>query len=93
MIYKIKPYLINNKDTHKFYNKLLENGYKIKIWDKSKDKEIYKYFLPAIRNYMFWTFDLKEEDKFKNMDLEMQSAICNNYSCTMFEKKDNIVNL
>lgn len=91
MIYKIKPYLINGKDMHKFYNELLENSYKIKIWDRSKDKGIYKYFLPSIRNYIFWTFDLKEKDKFKKMDLEMKSAICNNYPCTMFEKKDNKV--
>lgn len=73
---------------HKFYGLLLNTGYKIKVWDKNKDKKIYNYFLPAIREYMFWTFDLKEDEKFKNMENEVKAAICNNYFCTMFEKKD-----
>ena len=86
--YKIKPILINNKCMHKFYELLLNTGYKIKSWDKNKHKKIYNYFLPAIRAYMFWTFDLKQDEKFKNMENEIKAAICNNYACTMFEKKD-----
>ena len=86
--YKIKPILINEKCIHKFYHLLLNDGYEIKMWNKTKDKKIYNYFLPAIRAYMFWTFDLKDDKKFIDIDNEMKSAICNNYNCTMFCKKD-----
>ena len=40
---------------------------------------------------MFWTFDLKVDEKFKNMDNEMKAAVCNNYKCTMFKKKDTLI--
>ena len=86
--YKIKPILINVKNYHEFYQKILIAGYKIKIWNKRTDSKIYKYFLPAIRDYMFWAFNIKDAKDFSKMDIEMQSAICNNYKCTIFEKDD-----
>lgn len=89
--YRIKPILMNEKCVNKFYHLLLNDGYEIKMWNKTKDKKLYNYFLPAIREYMFWTFDLKEDKKFIDMDNEMKSAVCNNYNCTIFNKKDTII--
>lgn len=84
--YKIVPVIVEEKEVYKFYEYLLNNDYQVKIFDKKKDSQLYKYFLPAIRELMFWTFNLKEEKKFKSMNKEMQAAVCNNYSCTVFEK-------
>lgn len=89
--YKIKPILIDSRCMHKFYQFLLNTGFEIKAWDKNKNKKIYNYFLPAIREFMFWTFDLKVDEKFKAMDNEMKAAVCNNYSCTMFQSKEALV--
>ncbi len=89
MIYKIKPMIINSNNIHDLYKELLDEKYKIKMFDKNKDKEIYSYFLPVVRDYVFWTFNLKEDKNFKEMNNEMKSAICNNYSCTIFEKRDS----
>lgn len=85
--YKIIPIITNEKEMYKFYEFVLNQGYEIKVFDKKKNSNIYKYFLPAIREYMFWSFNLKDVNKFKKMNKEMQSAVCNNYSCTIFEKE------
>lgn len=86
--YKIKPLLIDKKYITRFYEKIIMLGYQVKIWNKKKDNKIYKYYLPLIREYMFWTFNLNDEKKFRSMSSGMQAAICNNYSCTIFEKED-----
>lgn len=89
--YKIIPIITNEKEMYKFYEFVLNIGYEIKVFDKKKDSHIYKYFLPVIRDYLFWTFNLKDVDKFKKMNKEMQAAVCNNYSCTIFEKEDMLI--
>ena len=89
--YKIVPMITKEKEMYKFYEFVLKNGYEIKIFNKKQDSHLYKYFLPAIRDYMFWTFNLNNDKKFKSMDREMQSAVCNNYSCAIFEKGDTLV--
>lgn len=89
--YKIIPIITNEKEMYKFYEFVLNIGYEIKVFNKKQDSHIYKYFLPAIREYMFWTFNLKDVDKFKKMNKEMQAAVCNNYSCTIFEKDSMLI--
>ena len=89
--YKIIPIITNEKEMYKFYEFVLNQGYEIKLFNKKKDSHIYKYFLPAIREYMFWTFNLKDVEKFKKMNKEMQAAVCNNYSCTIFEKENMLI--
>lgn len=86
--YKIKPILVDCKSITEFYEKILLLGYKIKIWDKKNDNKIYKFYLPDIRGYMFWTFNIVNKEKFENMDTGLQAAVCNNYSCTILEKED-----
>ena len=89
--YKIKPILINTKYYHEFYQKLLITGYKIKIWNKKTDSKIFKYYLPVVREYMFWTFNIKDSKEFEKMDVETRAAICNNYKCTAFEKDGTLI--
>lgn len=89
--FKITLLISNEKEVYKFYEFVLGEGYEVKIFDKKQDAHMYKYFLPAIRDYMFWTFNLKDDKKFKEMSKELQAAVCNNYSCTFFENKDMLI--
>ena len=84
--FEVRPILIAEKRMSEFYEFLLKSGYNVKIWSKQKNKDVYKFFLPEIREYMFWTFNLSKESKFSSMTEEMQAAVCNNYKSTVFEK-------
>lgn len=87
--YEIKPLLIEKKHMHDFYELILKQKYNLKIFDKKKDMDIYKYYLPDIREYMFWTFELKDDKKFNEMDEETKAAICNNYEVSIFQKDND----
>ncbi|MBR3325541.1 MAG: hypothetical protein IKG14_05830 [Clostridia bacterium] len=93
----IYPYLIEEQKIKKYYELLLNNNYKLKIFDKKKNKEIYNLFLPKIRNLLFWTFNLNSTNKknskeeFNNTQNELKSTICGNYYCNVFEKKDTTI--
>ena len=89
--FRIVPIITKEKEMYKFYEFILNNGYEIKIFNKRQDTHLYKYFLPVVRDYMFWTFNINNDKKFKSMNKEMQSAVCNNYSCTVFEKANMLV--
>lgn len=91
---KIHPYLIDNTRLAGYYELLFEDGFDLRIFDKKRDKELDEYFLPAIKEYLFWTFNLrtKEEIKeYKDMPDDLKSAICSRYPCNVFKKKDVIV--
>lgn len=90
---KIYPYLIESKRIAGYYEMLLDDGYRLKIFDRKKEKEIYNYFLPVIRDYMFWTFHLKESKKeeFEDLQDDLKAAVCGNYNCNIFEKGDSRV--
>ena len=73
---RIYPYLIEKSRMQGYYEVLLDEGFKLKYFNKKKDKEVYDFFLPTIREYMFWTFDL---------------IVCQGYSCNIFQKGQTIV--
>lgn len=89
---KIYPYLIEEQKINHYYKSLLNNKYSLRFFESKKDNNIYKTFLPTIRNYMFWTFNISDNNmqsankkEFEKMSVEMKSAICNNYKCNIFE--------
>lgn len=56
--YFIYPYIIEDKKYEEYIASLIKNKKcKLKIFDKDKDIEIYSYFLPKIRKYIFPTFE------------------------------------
>lgn len=86
--YFIHPFIIDEKKYDKYLLKLLTDKHcKLKIWEKEKDLNIYSYFLPNVRDYLFWTFSLTGEKKKKleELDRNMQSVLLSKYPCTMFE--------
>lgn len=93
---KIYPYLIDEKILTGYYELLLDSKFKLVEYDKKKDTEFYEYFLPETRNFMFWTFNLKNEEKtsqdeFEKMSNDLKSCTCGNYFCNIFEKNSTIV--
>ena len=91
---KIYPYLIDEKRMAGYYEMLLEDKFKVKIFDKKKDKSVYEYFLPTMREYLFWSFNLSLKEEFKEYEKlknDLKSAICSRYTCNIFEKNETEV--
>ena len=86
--YFIYPYIINKKEYNQYLQKLvIDSRFKIKTFDKEKDEDLYSYFLPKIRETLFWTmnFDKYRLSKFDEIDKNMKSTVLSKYPCTMFE--------
>lgn len=61
--YFIHPYVVDETKYENYILKLLKDKKcKYKIFEKEKDLDIYNFFLPNIRSYLFPTFDLRGED-------------------------------
>ena len=86
--YFIYPYIINKKEYNQYLQKLvIDSRFKMKTFDKEKDEDLYSYFLPKIRETLFWTmnFDKYRLSKFDEIDKNMKSTVLSKYPCTMFE--------
>ena len=92
--YFIYPYIIGEKKYEDYlYKILLNKKFKIKKFEKEKDKAIYDYFLPKTRDNMFWTlgYNSLKISKIQEFELKMQAVLLSKYPCTIFEyniKKD-----
>ena len=66
--YFIHPYIIDETKYDRYILKLLKDKKcSYKIFEKEKDLDIYNFFLPNIRSYLFPTFELRG-DKLKNFN-------------------------
>lgn len=86
--YFIKPFLIKETKYRKYIQTLLENKkYKIKYFEKERDLNLYSYFLPEIRNYLFPSFNYTKDqiNKLERTNSNLKSAILSQNSCTTFE--------
>lgn len=93
---KIHPYLIDNKRIAGYYELLLESGFELRIFDKKKDKELAGYFLPLVKDYLFWTFGLTTKEavrEFKTLSNDLKAAVCARYKCNVFtnKKEDTVI--
>lgn len=82
---KIYPCVIERKSMANYYRMLLNEGFELEIFDKHKDSEIYNYFLPVVRNYMFWSFELKKTDQFNQQSNSIKVAVLNSYGCNILK--------
>ena len=89
--YFINNFVIKESKYSKYILKLLkDNRFSLKIFNKNKDLEIYTYFLPKMREFLFSTFELSEkqkQEKFKDLPLETKAAVLAKYPCITFEYK------
>lgn len=85
--YFIYPYLIEKDKYKKYLQGLLRNKKcNIRFFDKQKDIHLYTYFLPCVREYMFWSFELNKNgiNDFNSMDTAMQSTLLAQHECNIF---------
>ena len=92
--YFIHTFLIDKGRYDKYIARLLKDErFNLKIFQKDKDLEVYSYFLPRIRNFLFRSFDLNKEriEKLDELPFETKCAIIADMPCVTFEfdlKKD-----
>ncbi len=85
--YFVYPYLIDETKYEKYILKLFKDKKcELKIFQKEKDLDMYSYFLPKIREYLFPTFELREEKlkEFKNYKPEKKAKIISKHNCACF---------
>ena len=60
---------------------------KLKIFQKEKDLNMYKYFLPNTREYLFSSFSFSSSKlkKLEEMSIDTRAAILSKYKCNIFE--------
>ena len=72
--YFLHPYTIEGSKYEKYILKLLKDKRcTYKIFEKEKDLDIYNFFLPNIRNYLFPTFELRGEKRREFDKLKVES--------------------
>ena len=86
--YFIYPYLIEENNYKNYLYKLLKNkDCKLKIFETSKDIKIDSYFLPEIKNKMFWSLNMNQQGfkDYQTMDLKMKATVLRQKYCNVFE--------
>ena len=70
--YFIHTFIVKENKYSKYILKLLKDPrFKLRVFKKDKDLEIYTHFLPKIREFLFRTFELddrQKEARFKELD-------------------------
>ena len=85
--YFIYPYTVNESKYDKYILKLLKNKKcKFRIFEKEKDLDIYNYFLPNVRDYLFPTFEYRGKllSEFNNLSNERKSKIISQQEAACF---------
>lgn len=86
--YFIHSYIVKENKYSKYIAKLLKDkNCSLKIFQKDKDLELYTYFSPKIREYLFSTFDFNRNkiSKLEELPLETRAAVLSKYPCAIFE--------
>lgn len=86
--YFIYPYLIEEKKYRNYIYALLKNANcKLKLFDRKKDVGIDTYFLPELKEKMFWSLEKKPSEikELESMDKKMQATILSKMPCNIFE--------
>lgn len=86
--YFIYPYVIEkNKYVEYLYKLLKKKECTLKLFDRKKDIEIDTYFLPEIKEKLFWSLDLSKEGlkDYETMDLKMKANVLSKKNACIFE--------
>lgn len=85
----IYPYIINKKKYNSFLKVLVdkESNWNLKIHDKEANKDLYSFFLPYLRNFMFPTiyWDSFKSKKFNNLSTNSKVEQIKDLSTLTFE--------
>lgn len=86
--YFIHPFIIKENKYQKYLIKILKDKrFKLRIFEKNKDLNLYKYFLPKVGDFLFSSFSHSKikVDKLKELPDDTISAILSKYPCNIFE--------
>ena len=86
--YFIKPFLIEEEKYQKYLLSLIKNKkFKLKIFEKERDNNLYSFFIKNIRNYFFPTFEFNREEirDFENMIDSLKAKKLSELHCNIFE--------
>ena len=86
--YFIKPFLIEEKKYQKYLLSLIKNNkFKLKIFEKERENNLYSFFIKDIRNYFFPTFEFDREKirDFENMIDSLKAKKLSELHCNIFE--------
>lgn len=86
--YFIYPYLIEPKNYQNYLYKLLnKKECTLKLFSRKKDIEIDSYFMPEIKEKLFWSLDMGKDalKSYETMDKKMKSAALSKKACNIFE--------
>ena len=85
----IYPFVVDEKKYDKFLKKILEDNknWSIKLHDQNGDYDVYSFFLPYIKKFLFQPlfWSNKEKKDFKKYDLKKQMSIVRNMRCITFD--------
>ena len=86
--YFIQPYIVDETKYSKYILKLFrDKKCSFKIFQKEKDLDIYNYFLPHIRDYVFPTFEYRGDKlkDFNSLSKEAKSKIVSKHHVACFD--------
>lgn len=86
--YFIYPFAIKEEKYENYVVNLMKNNkYKIKFFDSFKDIELYKYFVPNVKEKMFQDFSFNKEkiNLFNKLNWPQKLKILNKQNCLIFE--------
>ena len=86
--YFIYPFAIKEENYKKYIAGLMKNKkFKIKFFDSFKDIELYKYFVPNVKEKMFqdFSFNIEKINKLKKIGLSSQLQILQKQNCLIFD--------
>ena len=86
--YFIHTFLINQNRYNKYIAKLMkDNRFNLRIFRKENDLELYSYFLPRMRSFLFKTFEFNREkiNKIEVFPIKTQCTILSEYQSLTFE--------
>lgn len=88
--YFVHPFVIKEGKYQKYLLSLLKDKrFKLKVFQKSKDLNLYKYFSPKTGDFLFSSFSHSrlKLSKLEELPDDTKSAILGKYPCTIFEYK------
>lgn len=86
--YFIYPFAIKEKNYKKYVSNLIRNkNYQIKFFDSFKDIELFKYFVPSVKEKIFQDFSFNKDkiNKFYKLSLNQKIKILEKQNCLIFE--------
>ena len=93
--YFIHPYIVDKAKYDKYILRLFKDKRcEFKIFEKEKDMNVYNYFLPSFRDYIFPTFHLRGQElkDFKDLKVEAKSKIVSKHKvcCFTYNLAENV---